>query len=64
MFKIREIEGNNKIAEKDRVKILMVSSHSDKDYQITCLQAGCDDYIVKPFDSKSVSSKIEKFKFE
>ncbi len=60
LFSIREIENNENIAEKDRVKIIMVSSHSDKGHQITCLQAGCDDYIVKPFDSKSVGSKIEQ----
>ncbi len=62
LLNIREMEDNHNIPEKDRVKIIMVTSHSDKGYHITCVQAGCDDYIVKPFDSKSVSSRIEKIK--
>ena len=60
LFNIRDIESNHNIVEENQVKIIMVSSHSDKGHYMTCLQAGCDDYIVKPFDLKSVSSTIEK----
>jgi len=62
LFNIREIENNHNIAEENQSKIIMVTSHSDRDYRITCIQAGCDDYIVKPFDLKSISSMIEKIK--
>ena len=58
LFNLREQETNKNIQKQDRVKIVMVSSHSDKDYIITCLQAGCNDYIVKPFDEKSIIEKL------
>ncbi len=58
LFNLREHEANKNTPKQDQVKIIMVSSHSDKDYIITCLQAGCNDYIVKPFDKKSI---LEKF---
>jgi len=62
LLNIREIENKENIAKENQVKIIMVTSHSDKNHLLTCLQAGCDGYIVKPFDSKSVSRKIEQLK--
>ncbi|MCP4671733.1 MAG: response regulator [Desulfobacula sp.] len=62
LLNIREIENNHNIAQENQVKIIMVSSHSDQGHHMTCLQAGCDDYIVKPFDFKSVNSTIERIK--
>jgi len=60
VYKIREIEKENKVPKEKQVKILMVTSHSDKDTIITCVQAGCDDFVVKPFDKETISEKIEK----
>ncbi len=62
LFNIRDIESNHNIVKENQVKIIMVSSHSDKGHYMTCLQAGCDEYIIKPFDLKSVSRTIEKIK--
>jgi len=62
LFEIREIEKEKKIPKEKQVKILMVTSHSDRDNIITCIQAGCDDYIVKPFDRDMVFKKLEKIK--
>jgi len=62
LFNIRQIEKNHNVAKENQVKIIIVTSHSDRDYLITCLQAECNDYIVKPFDLKSISRKIEKIK--
>lgn len=60
LYEIREIEkGENTPAEK-QVKILIVTARSDKDSIITCIQAGCDDYIVKPFNREMVIKKLEK----
>ncbi|MBW1691998.1 MAG: response regulator [Deltaproteobacteria bacterium] len=61
LYEIREIEKEKKIPKEKQVKILMVTSHSDRDTIITCIQAGCDDYIVKPFDREIVAKKLEKF---
>ena len=60
LFEIREIENQENIPREKQVKILMVTSHSDRDNIITCIQAGCDDYIVKPFDKETVIKKLEK----
>ncbi|MCP3900403.1 MAG: response regulator [Desulfobacteraceae bacterium] len=62
LYNIRKIEKNHNNAEENQTKIIMVTSHSDKGHLVTCVQAGCDDYVVKPFNLKSISSKIEKIK--
>ena len=60
LLEIRELENQKKIPREKQVKILMVTSHSDRDNIITCIQAECDDYIVKPFDREKILEKIEK----
>ncbi len=62
LINFREIETENKIPDDKKAIILMVTSHSDKDTFITCRQAGCNDYIVKPFDEKSISTKLQEIK--
>ena len=60
LLKIRQIEEEMDLPKEKQVKIIMVSSHSDKDYIITCLQAGCNDYIIKPFDLNAIMEKLDK----
>jgi len=60
LYIIREIEKTMKIPKENQVKILMVTSHSDKDTVIASVQAGCDDYIVKPFDREVIINKLKK----
>jgi len=62
LYEIRKIEKEKKVPKEKQVKILMVTSSSDKDTIITCIQAECDDYVVKPFDKKTVIEKIEKIR--
>jgi two-component system chemotaxis response regulator CheY len=62
LSKIRQIEEQKQIPKEQRVKILMVTSQSDKNTVIICIQAECDDYIVKPFDREMIMEKLEKFK--
>ena len=58
---IRELEEQRNLPEEVRVKILMITSSSDKETVITCIQAGCDDYLVKPLNRETISKKLEKF---
>ena len=58
LYEIREIERKRKLPKGKQVKIMMVTSHSDKENVIACIQAGCDDYIVKPFDREAVIKKL------
>jgi two-component system, chemotaxis family, chemotaxis protein CheY len=60
LYEIRQTEKQKHIPKEKRVKILMVTSQSDKDTVITCIQAECDDYIVKPFDKEKIIKKLAK----
>lgn len=63
LYEIRKIEKAKKIPKEKHIKILMVTSHADRDTVITCIQAECDDYIVKPFNKEVVLGKIKKLGF-
>ena len=45
-----------------RVPIVMVTAEASRDRIVEALQAGASDYILKPFDAKTLWSKIEKFR--
>lgn len=60
---IREIEKEKGLPKKNQVKIMMVTSHSDKDNVIASMKAGCNNYIVKPFDRERVARKMESLGF-
>ncbi|MFH1135861.1 MAG: response regulator [Pseudomonadota bacterium] len=60
LFEIREREKNLEAARRKPAKIMMVTAHSDKDTIITAIQAGCNDYLVKPYDRQSVLAKFQK----
>ncbi len=61
---IRHLESEKNIPGEKRVKIFMVTSHADKDTIIACVQAGCDDFIAKPFDREIVYRKLSQRGFE
>ena len=58
LHEIREIEKERKSSKEEQVKIMMVTSHSDEEDVIACMQAGCDDYITKPFDKETIIKKL------
>jgi two-component system chemotaxis response regulator CheY len=58
--KIREIEIEKNISETHHVKIIMVTALSEKKMVLECMRDGCDDYIVKPIDGRSLFEKIKK----
>ncbi|MEI7637834.1 MAG: HDOD domain-containing protein [Syntrophus sp. (in: bacteria)] len=58
LYEIRNIEKQRNIPKENRVKVIMVTSQSDKDTVITCMQAGCDSYIVKPFDRTIMAKRL------
>jgi len=48
------------VSKSQRAKILMVTSFTDKDRVLGCIQSGCDDYIAKPFDIDTIGKKLSK----
>ena len=59
---IREIEKKNEISKDARVKILMVTSLSQKEHVLTAMKAGCDDYMVKPIKKEILESNLKELK--
>ena len=59
LFEIREAEEEWGVGEEKRAVIAMVTSLADRDTITSAFSAGCDDYVVKPFDKKGI---IERFK--
>ncbi len=60
LIEIRQIEEKNKVPPPMRAKVLMVTSHSDRDHVTTSGTIGTDGYIVKPFSSDSISKALKK----
>jgi DNA-binding response OmpR family regulator len=52
----RRIKSNS---EFDQVQIIMVSAFSKLEHKIKAYEAGCDDYVTKPFDTEELLAKIE-----
>jgi putative nucleotidyltransferase with HDIG domain len=48
------------VSKAHKAKILMVTSFTDKDRVLICIQSGCDDYIAKPFDIDTISKRLSK----
>ena len=58
--KIRHIEGREK---RKHVPVIAVTAFAQKGNRETCLEAGCDDYIAKPFDQKNLLKLINRYRF-
>ena len=61
--RIRGMERDKNVPESKRVKVVMVTARSDKDTIMTSIQAGCNDYVVKPFDKTIVAKKLTQLGF-
>lgn len=60
---VRAFEARYKVIKAAQVKVLMMTSYADKETVIACYLAGCNDYAVKPFNSRVVIEKIRKMGF-
>ena len=64
IHQIRGLEKDMKVSNRERTKIVMVTSHSEEDSVLACLRAGCNDFIVKPFDQKVLFEKLARLGFD
>jgi len=60
LLEIREYEQHRGTPRDQAVNVLMVTSQSDKNSVVTCVQAGCQGYLVKPFDRAMVYAKLSQ----
>ena len=60
LMQIKDLEASMKIPPAKQAKIIMVTSHKDRDSINTCLTVGCCDYIIKPFARETISVCLRK----
>jgi len=53
---VKYIRGQEKLKD---IPVLMITTRGVKDEIITAMQAGVNNYIVKPFDQKTLKDKID-----
>lgn len=61
LLEMRAKETELKFARKNQAIILMVTAQTDKSRIVSCVQAGCDSYIAKPFNLQVIREKLAKF---
>ena len=57
---LRNTEKELNIDKERQAKILITTSCRDRNKIIACVQAGCDDYIGKPFNLNLIRNKLDK----
>ena len=60
LLEIKEFEQSTMAPADRQARVLMVTAQTDRNSVVTCVQAGCDGYIVKPFNRESVFEKLRK----
>ncbi len=60
LFQIRQMESQKNVPAENRVKIVMTTARSDRSTVCTSIQAGCDGYVVKPFDKEKINEALAK----
>ena len=63
LARIRTFERTRKVEESRRTVVVMVTSHAERHHIVSCLQRGCNDYIVKPFSMATIQDKMSRLKF-
>ncbi len=48
-------------ADGNKVPIVMCTTEAEKERVIEAIKAGCNDYLIKPFNPKDIETKLEKF---
>ena len=51
---------NGESERNEKAVIVMVTAIADRDNITTAFSAGCDDYVVKPFDNKGIIQRFRK----
>lgn len=60
LMQIREFEESIKVPPALKTKVIMVTSHTDRDNINACITAGANDYLVKPFSDVTIGKCLRK----
>jgi len=60
LFEIRQKEVMMRLPKTKTVRIIMATGNSDKGIVAQCISAGCNGYILKPFNRESVQEKLKQ----
>lgn len=60
LLQIRELEATLKVPFALKAKVVMVTSHTDRDNINACITAGANDYLVKPFSDVTIVKCLRK----
>jgi len=58
---IRELEKTMKLPVEKKAIIFMVTVDAARETIVNCIGAGCNDYIVKPFNRETLKIKMAKW---
>jgi two-component system chemotaxis response regulator CheY len=64
LIAIRGIEKDKGLPRERQTKVMMVTATADQDVVVGSVKAGCDNYIVKPFDRTRVVEKLKVLGFK
>ncbi|OGG99359.1 MAG: hypothetical protein A2600_02215 [Candidatus Lambdaproteobacteria bacterium RIFOXYD1_FULL_56_27] len=64
LTEIRKLEQTSSPIFRFPTKVLMVTSHADKETVVASIQAGCDQYVIKPASPKAVLKKLQEMGVE
>ncbi|MFP4311640.1 MAG: response regulator [Nitriliruptoraceae bacterium] len=53
---VREVKGNPELSS---IKIVMVTTEGDMDHMVRALEAGADEYAMKPFTAAVIREKLQ-----
>ena len=59
---IKKAEEARKIPRDQQVKIIMTTSHSDREIVVGCKTVGCHHYIIKPVTKDKLQEKFKLLK--
>lgn len=60
----RAIEKEKGVEKNRQSKIMMVTATSDQAVVVDSIKAGCNNYVVKPFDRERVVEKLKSLGFK
>lgn len=60
LMQIREHEEAIKVPTAQKAKVIMVTSHTDRDNINACITAGANDYLVKPFSDATIAKCLRR----